>query len=166
MKSALPLLIFVMIARAGVLDRVAVTMGKEVVTESEVLEEIRITDFINQVPIDRSGAARRSAAERLVDQGLIRTEMSLESFSQPQSTAADQTLREFRHAHFHTLAQYQASLRKYGITEEELKQHLLWQVAAVRFTQQRFGQDNKDLDAWLKQTRAQTKIQFRQEAFE
>ena len=81
-------------------------------------------------------------------------------------SAAERTLRQFREAHFHTAAQYQASLRKYGITEQELKQHLLWQLGAVRFTQQRFGPDNKDLDAWLKQTRSQAKINFRQEAFE
>jgi hypothetical protein len=81
-------------------------------------------------------------------------------------SAADQTLHQFRQLHFHTPAQYQAALQKYGITEEELKQHLLWQVAALRFTEQRFGQGEKELDAWLKQTRSQTKIQFYQEAFE
>jgi hypothetical protein len=151
---------------AEVLDRVAVTAGKDVITESEVVEELQLTDFLNQASLDRGPTARRAAAERLVDQYLIRNEMRLEGFPQPQASAADQTLRQFRQAHFHAPAQYQASLEKYGITEEELKQHLLWQVAALRFTQQRFGQDNRELDAWLKQTRSQTKIQFHQEAFE
>ena len=33
-----------------ILDRVAVTVGKDVITESEVIEEIRLTDFLNQAP--------------------------------------------------------------------------------------------------------------------
>ena len=151
---------------AAVLDRVAVTAGKDVITESEVVEELQMTDFLNQAPLDSSATARRAAAERLVDQYLIRNEMRLEGFPQPQAGAADQTLHQFTQSHFHTPAQYQASLQKYSITEEELQQHLLWQVAALRFTQHRFGQGDKELDAWLKQTRSQTKIQFHQEAFE
>jgi hypothetical protein len=154
------------IAQAGVLDRVAVTAGKDVITESEVLEEIRVTDFLNQAPLDRGPEARRAAAERLVDQYLIRNEMRLEGFPQPQASAADPTLRQFRQDHFHTAAPYQASLQKYGITEAELKQHLLWQVAAMRFTQQRFAPGSKEMDAWLKQIRSQTRIDFRQEAFQ
>jgi hypothetical protein len=151
---------------AEILDRVAVTVGKDVIAESEVIEELRVTDFLNQAPFDHAPAARRTAADRLVDQYMIREEMQLEGFPQPQAGAADQTLRQFRQAHFHTQAQYQASLQKYGITEEQLKQHLLWQVAALRFTGQRFGQGDRELDAWLKQTRSQTKIVFHQEAFE
>lgn len=159
-------MLWAVIAHAAVLDRVAVTAGKDVITEGEVIEEIRLTGFLNQAPFDRGPAARRAAAERLVDQDLIRNEMQLEGFPLPQAAAADQTLRQFKQGHFQTSAQYQASLQKYGITEEELKQHLLWQVAALRFTQQRSGQGERELDAWLKQTRSQTKIDFHQEAFE
>jgi|HubBroStandDraft_1064217.scaffolds.fasta_scaffold222754_2 hypothetical protein len=170
MGSTLPAMLFLaamaQAAHGEILDRVAVTVGKDVITESEVVEEIRATDFLNQAPLDYGPAARRAAADRLVDQYLIRGEIRMEGFPQPQASAADQTLRQFRQAHFHTLAQYQASLQKYGITDEELKQHLLWQVAALRFTQQRFGQGDRELDAWLKQTRSQNKIAFHQEAFE
>jgi hypothetical protein len=153
-------------AHAEVLDRVAVTVGKDVITEGEAIEEMRLTDFLNQSAPDRSPAARRAAAERLVDQDLVRNEMRLEGFAQPPVSAIDQSLRQFIQAHFHTPAQYQASLLKYGITEEELKQHLLWQAAALRFTEQRFGQGDQELDTWQKQTRSQTKIEFHQEAFE
>ncbi len=169
MRNALRVLLLagiMQLAHAAVLDRVAVTTGKGVITEGEVVEDIRLTDFLNQAPLDPSPTARRAAAERLVDQDLIRTEMELEGFQQPPASAVDQTLHQFIQAHFDTPAQYQASLRKYAITEEELKQHLLWQVAALRFTAQRFGQGDRELDAWLKQTRSQTKIAFHQEAFE
>jgi SurA N-terminal domain len=167
-------------AQAIIIDRVAVTVGKDVITESEVTQEIRLTDFQNQAPLDFSPTARRTAAERLVDQYLLRNEMRLEGFAEPKLAAAAQALRQFRQAHFRTVAQYQAALKKYGISEEELEQHLLWQIAAVSFARQRFGSGassnsatdghsdttEQQLDAWLKQTRSQTRIEFHQEAFQ
>lgn len=53
---------------AGVVDRVAVVVGREALTESEVLEDLRLTEFLNHEPLDLSPAARREAAEHLVDQ--------------------------------------------------------------------------------------------------
>ncbi len=189
---ALPLLLCA--AQAAVLDRVAVTVGKDVITQSEVLQELRLTDFLNQAPLDLGPAARREAAERMVDQDLVRTEMTLENFVTAPPANIDQTLREFKQAHFRTHAQYLASLQKYGVTEDELKRYLLWQVTALRFTDQRFragapppvaggkapnqadrqaqpektsdASVDEQLDTWLKQTRAQTKIQFHKEALE
>jgi hypothetical protein len=103
-------------------------------------------------------------------------------------------LRKFRQEHYPPEAQFRAALEKYGITEDDLKQHLLWQLAAMRFTDQRFhvltagapvqspdGQPVKresadraskessvdeQMDAWLKQQRASTRIQFKKGAFE
>lgn len=193
-------------ASGAVLDRIAVTVGKDVITESEVNEEIRVTAFLNQEPVDFSPGARREAADRMVDQDLIRDEMRLEGVPDPKPDSIDQTLREFKQAHFQTDAAYRSSLQKYGITEQELKEHLRWQVAALRFTEQRFrpgapvppppenrttvrarvqasqklqradrmakppadnsGSIDEQLDAWLKQAREQTPIQFHKEAFE
>jgi len=175
MKRHALFLVMVGAAHAAVLDRVAVTIGKDVVTESEVMEEIRLTDFQNQSPLDVSPKARLAAAERMVDQDLIRGEMKLESFAPPSAgvTGVDQTLREFRQAHFRTHALYLASLKKYGITEDQLKRYLVWQLAALRFTDQRFHAEksadaavDEQMDTWLKETRAQTKIQFHKEALE
>ena len=80
-----------------------------------------------------------------------------------------------------------SSYRKYGIAEEQLKAHLLWQLTAIRFTDQRFrsqlpetGSQSADraadnasansvdqqMDAWLKEARGNTKITFKQEAFQ
>ena len=195
--------------QAAVLDRVAVTVGKDVILESEVIQEIRLTDFLNQAPVDLGAAAKQAAADRLVDQDLIRGEMQLENFAAPPPAGADQTLGEFKQARFRSPEGYSASLKMYGITEEELKQHISWQVAALRFTEQRFRPGtpppaasaaptvakharvpveeapaheaarqiqpaetpaattvDEQLDTWLKQTRAQTKIQFHKEALE
>jgi hypothetical protein len=171
---------------ALVVDRVAIVIGKTVVTESEVLDELRVTEFLNNQLLDLGPAARRAAAEHLVDQELIRQEMEVSGFAQPPATDAGALLRQFLQERFHSLPEYRAALAKYGIAEEQLKQRLLWQRTAIRFTDLRFRPSqtegdaqtanradeaantaaiDQQMDAWLKQARANTKIVFKPEAF-
>src|ERR1700738_1095963 len=58
-------------AMAVVVDRIAVTVDNDAITESEVIQDIRITDFLNGAPLDFSPAARRAAAERLGGQAAV-----------------------------------------------------------------------------------------------
>jgi hypothetical protein len=188
LASLLPL---TALCSAGVLDRVAIVIDKTIVTESEVLDDLRLTEFLNDQPLDTGPAARRAAADRLVDQELIRRELELSGFARPPASEADALLLKFRQARFHSPADYRAALQKYGIAEDQLKQRLLWQLTAIRFTDFRFGgqqtaasaqsADRSDsngvsagagatveqqMDAWLKQARANAKIAFKPEAFE
>ena len=80
---------------AEVVDRVAVVVGTNVITESELLREVRLTEFLNGEPLDLSPEKKRAAAERLVDQQLIRTEMELGRYPQPGTAEADKVLQEF-----------------------------------------------------------------------
>jgi len=185
----LPTALFLLLplGSAGVVDRVAIVIGNKVVTESEVLDDLRLSEFIDDRPLDLSSTARRAAAERLVDQELIRQELETSGFPRPAASEADKLLREFRRDHFHSPAEYGDALRKYGIAEDQLKQRLLWQLTAIRFTDVRFGAAapeadaqsadraadataatgvDQQMEAWLKQARANTKIQFKQEAFQ
>jgi parvulin-like peptidyl-prolyl isomerase len=181
---------------ASVVDRVAVVVGKQVITASEVDEEVRVTEFENKEPLDLGAAKRREAAERLVDQLLIRNEMQLEGVQQPAASEADTLLENLRRGRFSSESLLDAALRQYGVTRDLLKQHLLWQLAAVRFVDFRFRgpsaaapqsesppQQSADrlgaapgppeaessdaqLDAWLKDARSQTRIEFKKEAFQ
>jgi hypothetical protein len=179
------LIVLPMLLSAAVVDRVAVVVGKAVFTESEVLEEIRLTAFQGQEPLDLSPKARRAAAERLVDQQLIRNEMEIGSYLAPSDADVDRMLVDFRSQRFRTESEYRAALARYGITEPELKEHLRWELAALRFTDQRFrltaqappaqgadraapgtDQVEENMEAWLKEARSQTKIQFKKEAFQ
>src|SRR5271154_646275 len=56
---------------AEIIDRIAVTVGKEVITESDVIRDLRISAMLDQKPVDLSGPEKRKAADRLVDQALI-----------------------------------------------------------------------------------------------
>jgi hypothetical protein len=176
-------------ASQNVIDRVAVVVGNQVITESEVILEARLTAFLNRQPLDLSAAQRKAAAERLVDQQLIRNEMQIGGYPKPPETEGDVVLRKYRQDNYSSIPSFRAALAKYELTEDEVKQHLLWQVAALRFTDQRFhmtlpaptssqsadrstaGGTSTDgvedqMDIWLKQARAGTRIQFKKEAFQ
>lgn len=176
------LLTLAALASADTVDRLAVIVGNTVITESEVLREVRLTEFLNEQPLDLASAQRKAAAERLVDQTLIRNEMELSRYPLPASSEAEAMLQKIRDARFKTDAEYGAALARYGITGDELLQHLHWQLAAMRFTEVRFqtripqtdaqSADRADsavddqMDAWLKDARANTKVQFKKEAFQ
>jgi hypothetical protein len=165
---------------AAVVDRVALVVGKTVFTQSEVDDEARLTELESGKALDLSAAQRKEAAERLVDQQLLRDEMKVTAF-QPPASEAGALLRRFRQEHFPSIPLYQAALAKYGVTEEALTQHLLWEVTVIRFTDQRFrplaaasqpgaqsagDTVDKEMADWLKQQRADTRITFKQEAFQ
>ena len=128
-------------AQTVVLDRIAVTVGNDVITESEVEQEIRVTAFLNRAGLDLSPTARRQAAERLVDQNLVRRDMQLSSWPQPEASEADKIFTEVKRERFRSDPEYRQALAQYGIAEVELKQHLLWQLAALRYTDFRFDQN-------------------------
>jgi hypothetical protein len=136
----LPAALFLLLplGSAAVVDRVAIVIDKKVFTESEVLDDLRLTELINDQPLDLGPAARRQAAEHLVDQELIRRELEASGYTQPAAGESDALLRKFRQDRFPSLAEYRAAMQKYGVAEDQLKQRLLWQLAALRFTDLRF----------------------------
>jgi hypothetical protein len=172
-------------ATGAIVDRIAVVVGNTVITETEVLQEARLEAFLNQAPLELGPARRKAAAQRLVDQQLIKNEMATGSYAQPTPAEADAMLRKFRQEHFSSIPQFRAALEKYGITEDQLKQHLVWQLAVLRFTDLRFGKPaptdsnpqeanrmssdgdvDQQMDAWLKEARSTTKVQFKPGAFQ
>jgi hypothetical protein len=172
-----------------VIDRVAVVVGNTAITETEVLREVRLTEFMNGQALDMGPKERRAAAERLVDQQLIRKEMATGTYTMPADAEAAEMLRDFRQQRFASETEFRAALARYGVTEEELKDHLLWQLAAIRFTDLRFQPQqtadaqsanrvkpgepppaandvDKQLESWLKEQRKNTRVQFKAGAFQ
>ena len=123
-------------AQAETLDRIAVTVGQEVITESRVILDLRVAAFLEHKPVDLSGAARRQSAERLVDQLLILRE-AVDSHVTLPSTEATAGLVEPYAAE----SGYRADLKRYGITERDLGEHLLAGLRTLTFTDLRFRPD-------------------------
>jgi hypothetical protein len=122
---------------AQVIDRIAVTVDSQVITQSRVLEEIRLAAFLNGEKPDVGGEARRRMAGRLVEQLLLQREMELTRYPAAPPSEADQAIERLKRERFSGTS-YREAVRAYAITEEELKQYLLRQAALLRFIEARF----------------------------
>lgn len=122
---------------AEIIDRIAVTVGKQVITESEINREIRLTAFLNGDQPQFTAEARRKAADRLVEQKLIRREQELSRYPAPHPAEAEPLLRKIE-ARYKTSADFSRALEQYGIAERDVREHLLWQLTLLRFVDARF----------------------------
>jgi len=153
--SALCLLAACVLARGEVVDRIAIAVGKQVITESQITEELRVTAFLNHAPLGLSLDARKKAAARLIEQALVRREMDLSRYPQPSPAEANMSFETLR-AMYPSDQQYQKELRDNGITEDSLKRHLLWQLTLLRFVDFRFRQvSDADVQAYYQEQRSQ-----------
>ena len=125
-------------AHAEVIDRIAVTLDNQVITQSEILREIRLTAFLNGDPLDFSGESRKKAAGRLIEQKLIRKEIEAAQYLEADPAEVESLLKDARTQRFHSAEEYRAALENYGVTEQDLKAHLLWQLTFLHFIDLRF----------------------------
>jgi hypothetical protein len=163
--------------RAEIIDRIAVSVGNQVVTASEVRREIQMTAFLNGAEADFGADSRQKATERLIEQKLIRKEMEVGRYPGPSVAETEPLLQQVREQRFKSNEEYVSALAKYGISEPDLKAQLLWQLTVLRFVAFRFrvpveiagqAQSNeeidKEMDVWLKEARARTRIEYHPEA--
>ena len=125
--------------RAEIIDRVAATVGARAITQSDVLEEIRLSAFLNRTKPDFGLASRRAAAERLVERALAEIEMEIGQYPAPDDSEVTAQLATVRKQYSPSQDAWIKALAGYGIREETLRLHLLRQVALLRFIDARFG---------------------------
>ena len=135
---------------AAIVDRMAVIVGQQTITQLQLDEEIRVTALLNQRPVARDAETRRAAADRLVEQLLIRREMEQSRYPLPSEQDVNQYVEQIR-----TQNGGQAGLAKalatHDLTESSLRQHLESQLVALRFIEYRFQPDaavsDEDIEA-------------------
>jgi len=125
-------------ARADIIDRIAVSVGNRVITVSDIEREIRVTSFLNGVQPDLSRAGKRATAEKMVEQKLIQRELETARYPQADAAEIEPVLADFKAAHFKDDAEYARSLTACGITEQDVRDELLWQRSMLRFIAIRF----------------------------
>lgn len=124
---------------AVVLDRIAVIVGKHVVKSSDIERDLRITDFLNAEPLVLTARTKHKAAERLIDQSIIRDEIASGGYQRATDAEASATLDKLRQTRYGgSETRFRQALNRYGITEEELQMELLWQLTVLKFIDQRF----------------------------
>jgi hypothetical protein len=122
---------------AEVLDRIAVTVDKQVIAESDLIRYLRVAAFLDRKPVDLSGPAKRAAAAALVDRSLILEESTDSHFVLPSADDAQALVQQVK-AQYPSEAAYQEALREYRISEQDLASHLLAGARALRFSELRF----------------------------
>ncbi|HEV2448447.1 MAG TPA: hypothetical protein VGS58_21085 [Candidatus Sulfopaludibacter sp.] len=123
---------------AGIIDRIAVSVGNRVITTSDLDREIRVTAFLNGTQPDYSPANKRATAERLIDQRLVRNELENSRYPVPAASEVAPELEQFRKKYFPDDDDFHRALAAAGINEDDLKAELLWQRALLLFVDVRF----------------------------
>jgi parvulin-like peptidyl-prolyl isomerase len=162
--------------QAEIIDRIVVSVGNLVVTASEVRREIKMAAFLNGAEPDFGADSRHKATERLIEQKLIRKEMEVGRYPGPSAAETEPLLQQVREQRFKSNEEYLQALQKYGISEPDLKAQLLWQLTVLRFIDFRFRvpgettsqpqanqEIDKQMDVWLKEARARTRVEYRPE---
>ena len=129
---------FCLLLPAEIIDRIVISVGNQVITESQIEEEIRITAFLNRAKLDLNSAEKKKAAARLIEQTLVKREMDFSRYPMPSLADADASLQSVN-ARFASDALREEAVRQYGVTEEALRTHLWWQLTVLRFIEYRFS---------------------------
>ena len=143
MKTAILILAMTMAAaarpaRAEIIDRIAVSVGYQVITVSDLEREIRVTAFLNRSNPDFSPAGRRKTANRMVEQRLVRRELELSRYPVPDRSEAIPILQKFKQENYPQPGEYEKALSAAHLTDAEVRDEILWQLTLVRFIDVRF----------------------------
>jgi hypothetical protein len=133
---------------AEIIDRIAVSVGNQAITSSQLDREIRVAAFLNRTPPDFSPTARRAAAERMVEQKLILRELENSRYPAPAESEVEPILDKFKKDNFPGDEDYRRALAASGISEQDVKESELWQRRLLLFIDVRFtpGVQVSDLD--------------------
>lgn len=116
--------------QAEIIDRIAVSVGNRVITTDQINDEIRVTAFLNHSEPNFNPEDKKKAAERLIEQALIKREMDFTHYPFPPLSEADEMLKQ--------VEAERPDFARYGISEDDLRQHLWWQLTLLKFIDERF----------------------------
>ena len=137
MYRALAVILIALAGRAEIIDRAVMTVGRQVVTELELEEEIRVTAFFNQVSPADNIAQRRAAADRLVQQLLVAREMRLSHYPVPSETDIQSAFARIRDL-YKNQRDFESALARCSLDTNVVKRHLAQQIATLHFIEYRF----------------------------
>lgn len=133
----LALLLAAVCVRAETLDRIAVTVGRHVISEHDILQDMRISAFIDGKAPVFSADRKRKAAERLVDQYLVLEDATVTRVPLPSAADVAGLLAPIK-ARYASDQAYRAALAQAQISEAELSEQLLAGLRMLRYTDLRF----------------------------
>jgi peptidyl-prolyl cis-trans isomerase SurA len=132
--------ILMLVLGAGeILDRLALSVGGEIITEQQLLLYLRTAALLNGEAAKETNEDKRRAAQKLIELTLIRIEMQNNRYPLPGEVEVKALLESVKKQRFGgDEAAYAGALSKSGISEAELKDSLRWQLATLSFIDFRF----------------------------
>jgi len=148
------------LSHAAIVDRIAVVAGKRVIKDSDIVEELRLTAFLNNEQPSFVPAARKKATDRLIDQAIIHNEIEEGDYPTASLAEAKNFLAGIKKDRYRTPAAYEHALASYQITEDDLIERLSWQLTVLRFIDVRFRPGIQSTDAEIQQYYSQHRQQL------
>ncbi|MDP9114129.1 MAG: hypothetical protein M3O20_10665 [Acidobacteriota bacterium] len=130
-------LLAVVCVRAETLDRIAVTVGRHVISEHDILQDIRVSAFIDGKAPVFGPQQKRKAAERLVDQYLVLEDAAATRVPPPPASDLAALLTPIK-ARYASDQAYRDALASAQISEAELSDQVLSGLRMLRYTDLRF----------------------------
>src|SRR3954453_2870547 len=121
-----------------IIDRIAVRVGNAIIKDSDIDRIVRVTEFLNDEPLDLGNKARRDAAKRLIDQAFIRQEIQVGDYPRAGWDEADEQIARLKKDRYKTQAAFDQALARYGLVEPDLRFEFQWQLTVLRFIDLRF----------------------------
>ncbi|HEX4773221.1 MAG TPA: hypothetical protein VH351_20475 [Bryobacteraceae bacterium] len=163
-KLGMVALCWVSLLNAVIIDRIAIVTGNSIIKDSDIDRDVRVTEFLNAQPLSFSEAARRAAANRLIDQYFIKTEIRAGGYPTAPAADADRQLTELERRRFHSRTVFDNALEKYGLTEPVLQTQFRWQLTVLTFIDQRFRSaavvTEDEIQSYFKQHEAELHQRF------
>jgi hypothetical protein len=132
------LFVAVLLAPAVIIDRIAVIIGNSIVKDSDIDRNLRVTSFLNREPLNFNNAARKAAADRLIDQIFIRREIQLGDYPVATPQETNSQLDRLKEERYKSKLAFEQALHRYGLTELELRTEFQWQLTVLSFIEIRF----------------------------
>jgi hypothetical protein len=133
------LVLLAAIAPGETLDRMAARVGKDAITESALRRHLRMEAFFARKTPELGPESRRKAAERLIEQTLIRRELELNRFAPPAAADVEAQIAKLMKARQEDAAALNASLESYGFSLDDLRSEIQYQIMLLRFVDFRFS---------------------------
>ncbi len=125
-------------AHPEIIDRVAVTVDRVVITESDLITHLRVAAFLNGEPVRLTPEAKRQAARQMVEQVLVRREMAISRYPAPSPEDVEPLLESVLKQRGLDRTKLEEALAAYRLTEQDIRESLLLQLTLLRFIEYRF----------------------------
>lgn len=123
---------------AEIVDRVAVTVGLQAITEGAIRRHLQFGAWLDEKAPDLSPESRRKAADRLVEQFLLRREVGLSLFPMTAAAEVEERLEQIRKDRRMDDKAFRASIESSGLSMEDLTEEIRWQITLLNFLDFRF----------------------------